>query len=146
LLADDVHVGVAVAVTDGLIAPAILDCAGLGVLMISRRLRDLANRARIGKLRVDEINQPTFTISNLGMYEVSRFTAILNPPQVAILATGTVEQRAVVVDGVVVPGSVIAMTLSADHRAIDGIAAAQFLATVRRGLEMPSGLDWGTAG
>jgi pyruvate dehydrogenase E2 component (dihydrolipoamide acetyltransferase) len=80
------------------------------------------------------------------MYEVSRFTAILNPPQVAILATGTVEQRAVVVDGVVVPGSVIAMTLSADHRAIDGIAAAQFLATVRRGLEMPSGLDWGTAG
>ncbi len=64
----------------------------------------------------------------------------------AILATGTVEQRAVVVDGVVVPGSVIAMTLSADHRAIDGIAAAQFLATVRRGLEMPSGLDWGTAG
>jgi len=146
LLADEVHVGVAVAVADGLIAPAILDCAGLDVLMISRRLRDLADRARIGKLRVDEINQPTFTISNLGMYEVSRFTAILNPPQVAILATGAAEQRAVVVDGVVVPGSVMAMTLSVDHRAIDGIAAAQFLATVRRGLEMPSGLEWGTAG
>lgn len=77
---------------------------------------------------------------------MSRFTAILNPPQVAILATGTVEQRAVVVDGVVVPGSVIAMTLSVDHRAIDGIAAAQFLATVRRGLERPSGLEWGIAG
>jgi pyruvate dehydrogenase E2 component (dihydrolipoamide acetyltransferase) len=90
------------------------------------------------------MNQPTFTISNLGMYEVSRFTAILNLPQVAILATGAAEQRAIVVDGLVVPATVMAMTLSADHRAIDGVAAAQFLAMVRRGLETPSGLKWGT--
>ncbi len=142
-LADAVNVGVAVAVDDGLVAPAVLDCAQLDVLTISRRLRDLVGRARTGTLRVDEINQPTFTISNLGMHEVSRFTAILNPPQVAILATGAAEQRAVVVDGVVVPGTVMAMTLSADHRAIDGVAAARFLATVRRGLETPSGLEWG---
>jgi len=75
---------------------------------------------------------------------VSRFTAILNPPQVAILATGAAEQRAIVVDDLVVPGTVMAMTLSADHRAIDGVVAGQFLAMVRRGLESPSGLKWGT--
>ena len=143
-LADGVHVGVAVAVDDGLIAPAVLDCAELDVLTISRRLRDLADRARTGRLRVDEMNEPTFTISNLGMYEVSRFTAILNPPQVAILATGAAEQRAIVVDGLVVPGTVMAMTLSADHRAIDGVVAGRFLAMVRHGLETPSGLKWGT--
>jgi len=143
-LADGVHVGVAVAVDDGLIAPAVLDCAELDVPTISRRVRDLVDRARSGKLRVDEMNEPTFTISNLGMYEVSRFTAILNPPQVAILATGAAEQRAVVVDGAVVPGTQIAMTLSADHRAVDGVAAGRFLATMRRELEAPSGLDWGT--
>ena len=90
------------------------------------------------------MNEPTFTISNLGMYEVSRFTAILNPPQVAILATGAAEQRAIVIDGVVVPGTVMAMTLSADHRAIDGVVAGRFLAMVRHGLEAPSGLKWGT--
>ena len=143
-LVDGVHVGVAVAVDDGLIAPAVLDCAELDVLTISQRLRDLADRARAGRLRVDEMNAPTFTISNLGMYEVSRFTAIVNPPQVAILATGAAEQRAIVVDGVVVPGTVMAMTLSADHRAIDGVVAGRFLAMVRHGLEAPSGLKWGT--
>jgi len=139
---DEINVGVAVAVDDGLIAPALLDCAPLGIPEISRRLADLAGRARAGKLRVAEMNKPTFTLSNMGKFDVTGFTAILNPPQVGILATGTAAPRAVVVDGEVVVRTVMAMTLSADHRAVDGAYAAGFVGTVRQRLEDPSVLLW----
>lgn len=139
---DTVNVGVAVAVEDGLLAPALLDCGSLAIPTISTRLRDLAARARAGKLRVPEMNEPTFTLSNLGTYGVTDFTAILNPPQVAILATGRAEQRPVVEDGSIVARTTMTMTLSADHRAVDGAAAAGFIESVRRNLEAPSGLRW----
>ena len=140
VLVDDINVGVAIALDDGLIAPAILDSAGLSVTEIAGRLRDLARRAREGRLRAAETMGATFTVSNLGMYDVSSFVAIVNPPQVAILATGRTMPRPVVVDGDIVVRPVMTATLSADRRAIDGSDAARFLGLLKTRLEEPSGL------
>lgn len=140
VLVDDINVGVAIALDEGLIAPALLDCAGLGVTEISERLRDLSHRAREGRLRAAEMMGATFTVSNLGMYDVSSFAAIVNPPQVAILATGRTMSRPVVVDGDVVVRPVMTTTLSADHRAIDGVDAARFLGLFKARIENPSRL------
>lgn len=122
-----VHLGVAIALEDGLIAPAILNADALEVRAMSHALRDLAARARARRLKAAESSAATFTLSNLGMFEVSQFTAIINPPQVAILATGKVQQRAQVVDGEVVARSLVTGTVSADHRAVDGALVARFL-------------------
>jgi pyruvate dehydrogenase E2 component (dihydrolipoyllysine-residue acetyltransferase) len=136
-LVDAVNVGVAIALDDGLIAPALLGCERLGVEEIATALRDLVARTRAGRLRAPELTEATFTLSNLGMFAVSQFTAIVTPPQVAILATGRTEPRAMVRDGVIVARRTMNATLSADHRAVDGAGAARFLETLKGFVEAP---------
>jgi pyruvate dehydrogenase E2 component (dihydrolipoamide acetyltransferase) len=135
---DAINIGVAIALAEGLIAPAILDSGSLEPADLAGRLEDLVSRARVGRLRPDELSGPTFTLSNLGMFPVTSFAAIVPPPQVAILATGRAEQRAVVVDGVVVPRTMMTATISADHRAVDGAAAGAFLGTFKSLVESPA--------
>jgi pyruvate dehydrogenase E2 component (dihydrolipoamide acetyltransferase) len=132
-----VNVGVAIALDEGLIAPALLGCERLSVEQISDDLRDLVTRTRAGKLRAPELTDATFTLSNLGMFEVSQFTAIITPPQVAILAMGKTEPRAVVREGTVVARQTMTVTLSSDHRAVDGAGAARFLGTLKGLVEAP---------
>lgn len=139
-LIEDINIGVAIDIPDGLIAPAILDCRELNVPELSTRLRDLADRSKIGKLRAPEINDATFTLSNLGMFDISSFTAIVTPPQVAILATGRSLQRPCAVNGEVVIQTMMTASLSADHRAVDGAAAARFLTKFKQRLESPE--EW----
>jgi pyruvate dehydrogenase E2 component (dihydrolipoamide acetyltransferase) len=135
-----VHLGIAVALDDGLIAPALLDAQSLDIAGMAKALRDLAARARNGKLRARELTDATFTLTNLGAFDITDFAAIINPPQVAILATGRAEPRARVVDGQVVVRNVLRATLSADHRAIDGAIGARFLDRLKARLEVPA--DW----
>lgn len=135
---DAVNVGVAIAVDDGLIAPALLDCGSRDVDDIATGLADLTGRTRAGRLKAAEMTDATFTLSNLGMFEVSGFTAIVTPPQVAILATGRSYERPVVRGGEVVIRRIMQATLSADHRAVDGAGAARFLGTLKGLLEAPA--------
>ncbi|MFN2629891.1 MAG: 2-oxo acid dehydrogenase subunit E2 [Gaiellaceae bacterium] len=136
-----INVGVAVALDDGLIAPALIGCDALTTLEVSAALRDLVERARTGKLRGSELTDATFTLSNLGMFEVSAFAAIVTPPQVAILATGRA-YRVPRYDGDrLVPRLVLTATLSADHRAVDGAEAGRFMNTFKQALENPTLLD-----
>jgi len=136
----DVHVGVAVAVPDGLVVPVVRHADRKPVVEISAEVKDLAGRARDRKLRPEEFTGSTFSISNLGMYDVTEFTAIINPPESAILAVGAVRKVPVVVNDELAVGHRMKVTLSADHRVIDGALAAQFLAEVRRLLESPVSL------
>jgi pyruvate dehydrogenase E2 component (dihydrolipoamide acetyltransferase) len=137
LLKKRVHVGVAVALEQGLIVPVIRDADRRGILDIARESRRLAEAARTSKLKPEEFQGGTFSVSNLGMYEVEEFTAVINPPESAILAVGAIMPTPVVADGQVVVRDRMKMTLSADHRAIDGVQAAQFLREVKRLLEQP---------
>ncbi|NNM89239.1 MAG: pyruvate dehydrogenase complex dihydrolipoamide acetyltransferase [Phycisphaerae bacterium] len=132
-----VHLGVAVAVEDGLVVPVIRDAQLLSVFEISTRIRQLAELARSRKLKADQMTGGTFTISNLGMYGVREFQAIINPPEAAILAVGGTEPRPIVKNGQVVPGQVMSLSLSADHRVVDGAAAAEFLGELKTILENP---------
>jgi len=137
----DVHVGVAVTIPDGLITPVVRNADRKSVLDISREVKDLATRARERKLKPEEFMGSTFTISNLGMFGVTDFTAIINPPESAILAVGAVQRVAVVgEDDGIRPGHRMKVTLSSDHRVVDGAMAAQFLSEVRRLLENPVSL------
>lgn len=136
----DVSVGVAIATDGGLVAPALLDCRGSGLEEVNRALVDLVERARSGRVKGRELSGSTFTLSNLGMYDVTSFTAIINPPQVGILATGRIEERVVVSAGSPAVRRVMTATLSADHRAVDGAEAAIFLKSFRDLLEAPEGL------
>jgi pyruvate dehydrogenase E2 component (dihydrolipoamide acetyltransferase) len=136
---DAVNLGVAIAVDDGLIAPALLDCANRDVDDLAMGLADLTARTKAGRLKAPEMTDATFTLSNLGMFEVTQFTAIVTPPQVAILATGRGYERPVVRDGQVVVRRVLQATISADHRAVDGAGAARFLGTLKDLLESPAG-------
>jgi pyruvate dehydrogenase E2 component (dihydrolipoyllysine-residue acetyltransferase) len=133
----DVNVGVAVAMAEGLIVPVVRNADRKSVIDISREVKELAGRARDRKLKPEEFSGGTFTVSNLGMFDVTEFTAIINPPESAILAVGAVQAQPVVVDGQVRPGHRMRVTQSSDHRVIDGALAAQFLAEVRRLLENP---------
>lgn len=135
-----VDIAVAVSFEGGLITPIIryADFKNLG--QISVEVRNLVKKAREGKLEPKEYRGGSFTISNLGMYGISEFTAIINPPQSAILAVGSIEDVPVVKDGLVVPGKVLKFTLSSDHRIIDGAEAANFLKTIRKYLENPASL------
>jgi pyruvate dehydrogenase E2 component (dihydrolipoamide acetyltransferase) len=142
---DAVNLGVAIAVDDGLIAPALLDCARRDVDDLAMGLGDLTARTRAGRLKAPEMTDATFTLSNLGMFEVSQFTAIVTPPQVAILATGRGYERPVVHDGQVVVRRVMQATISADHRAVDGAGAARFLSTLKELVEAPGGWAPGAA-
>jgi pyruvate dehydrogenase E2 component (dihydrolipoamide acetyltransferase) len=131
------HLGIAVALDGGLITPVLRDCDAKPLARIAVEARDLAERARGGKLRAAEMTGATFSISNLGMYDVEEFSAIINPPEGAILAVGSVLQKPVVEDGEVRVGRRMKMTVSCDHRVMDGAMGARFLQDVKRLLEEP---------
>jgi pyruvate dehydrogenase E2 component (dihydrolipoamide acetyltransferase) len=131
---DAVNLGVAIDLGDGLIAPALLGCEAKGVERIAADLRDLVARSKAGRLRAPEISEGTFTLTNLGMLGVTSFVAIITPPQVATLATGATEPRAVVRGGQVVVRRIMSATLSSDHRAVDGAGAARVLADLQERL------------
>lgn len=135
---DAINIGVAIALDDGLIAPALLDCRERSIGDLAAGLAELVARTKAGRLRAPEIGAGTFTLSNLGMFDVTQFTAIITPPQVAILATAKTAERPVVRDGAVVIRRVMRATLSSDHRAVDGVGAARFLATLKGLLESPA--------
>lgn len=132
-----VHLGMAVAVDDGLITPVIFDADRKGLRQIAEEARALAGRARERRLKPEEYTGSTFSVSNLGMYGIDHFTAIINPPEAGILAIGGIEPRPVVVDGQVIVRRRMRVTMSCDHRVIDGATGARFLQTVRRLLEVP---------
>jgi pyruvate dehydrogenase E2 component (dihydrolipoamide acetyltransferase) len=133
-----IDIAVAVSVPTGLITPIVrhTDFKNLG--QISQEVKLLASRARDGKLQREEYAGGSFTVSNLGMFGISEFSAIINPPQAAILAIGGLEDKAIVKEGQIVPGKTMKLTLSADHRVLDGTDAAKFLKTVQKYLESPS--------
>lgn len=133
-----VHVGVAVAIEDGLITPVIRDADAKGVAQIGAEVRELAGRAREKRLQPDEYTGASFSISNLGMFGIDEFTAIINPPEAGILAVGRVEEKPVVVDGAVVVRPRMRVTMSCDHRVVDGATGARFLQTLRGYLEEPA--------
>ena len=132
-----VNVGVAVAMDDGLIVPVVHDADTATLADIATRTRDLAQRGRTGRLKPDEFSGGTFTISNLGMYGIDHFTAVVNPPEAAILAVGAGTQTPVVRDGQVVVRTIIKLTLTSDHRVLDGATAAAFLRDLKTALENP---------
>lgn len=133
-----IDIAVAVSIDGGLITPIVRNADFKNLGEISTEVRDLAERARQGKLAPQEYKGGSFTLSNLGMFGVTRFTAIINPPQSAILAIGAVLDQPLVKEGTLVAGKVLNLTLSCDHRSVDGAAAAQFLKTVKELLEKPS--------
>ena len=132
-----VHLGMAVATDDGLIVPVIWDADRKRMSDISREAKELARRARDRKLKPEEFTGSTFSVSNLGMFGIDQFTAIINPPEAGILAIGTSEEKLVVVDGEPVVRSRVRVTMSCDHRVIDGAVGAKFLQTLRRLIENP---------
>ncbi|HYT51849.1 MAG TPA: dihydrolipoamide acetyltransferase family protein [Gaiellaceae bacterium] len=131
------NVGIAVAVPKGLVVPVIRSCERLSIAEIAAARAEVVGRAREGKLTQQDLEGGTFTISNLGMYGIERFIAVLNPPQAAILAVGTIEDKVVAADGQPAVRPRMEITLTADHRAIDGATGAEFLATVKQFLEEP---------
>ncbi len=131
------HIGIAVALEQGLITPVLRDCDVKALGRIAVESRDLADRARGGKLRAQEISGATFSISNLGMFDVEEFSAIINPPEGAILAVGSVLQKPVVDDGEIRIGRRMKMTISCDHRVMDGAMGARYLQDLKRLLEEP---------
>ena len=131
------NIGIAVAVPHGLVVPVIRSCERLTIPEIAAARADVVSRTRDGKLRAEDLDGGTFTISNLGMYGVERFIAVLNPPQAGILAVGAIEERAVVVDGDLEIQPRMDMTLTIDHRSVDGATASEFLATLKSFLEEP---------
>jgi len=133
--ASSVNLGIAIALDDGLVAPALLRANELDVEATATKLRDLIERARASRLRPAETTDGTFTLSNLGMFGVSAFTAIVTPPQVAILAVARPVERWLSKDGRPVRASIMTATLSADHRVLDGIDAAKFLETFKHAIE-----------
>ena len=137
-----VHLGMAVAVEDGLITPVIRDAQLKSLREISAESRDYAARARERKLKPEEYTGATFSVSNLGMFDIEHFTAIINPPEAGILAIGSIAQVPAVVNGQVVPRRRMRMTMSCDHRVIDGATGAKFLQTLTLLLENPLALVW----
>jgi pyruvate dehydrogenase E2 component (dihydrolipoamide acetyltransferase) len=137
LLWDTVDIAVAVALEDGLITPIVKDADRKGLATIANETKDLAARARAGKLKLEEFQGGTFSISNLGMFGVRDFAAVINPPHGGILAVGAGEQRPVVKNGALAIATVMSCTLSCDHRAVDGAVGAQFLAAFKKLVEDP---------
>ena len=135
-----VHVGVAVAIEDGLITPVVRNAHLKGILQIGAEVRELAGRARLKKLMPEEYTGATFTVSNLGMFGIHDFTAIINPPEAGILAVGGIEQTPVVVDGEIVVQPRMRMTMSCDHRVIDGAQGSRYLQTLKSMLEEPTAI------
>jgi pyruvate dehydrogenase E2 component (dihydrolipoamide acetyltransferase) len=132
-----VNMGIAVALDQGLITIVVSDADRKSLAQIAREARDIINRAKNGKARPEEMQGSTFTVSNLGMFDVEEFVAIINPPEAAILAIGSVRDVPVVRDGQIVPGQTMKVTISADHRVTDGAEAARYLREVKKNLEEP---------
>ena len=132
-----VHLSMAVALDDGLITPVIRDCDRKSLGQIAREAKELTELARARRLKPEDYTGGTFSVSNLGMFDVEEFAAIINPPEAAILAVGTIKQQPVVVDGQLSIGHRMKVTLSGDHRAIDGATGAQFLQIIKRLIEQP---------
>ena len=135
-----INIAVAIAGEEGLIVPAILDCGGKTLRELSQMVKDLANRSASGTLNNQEYTGGTFAISNLGMFAVTGFLAIIHPPQSAVLAVGTVAEKPVVRDGELAVANIMNATISADHRIVDGVEGAEFIVEVKRLLENPMGL------
>ena len=134
---NEVHLGMAVAVEDGLITPVVRNADQKSLSQISVEARALADKARRRQLKPDEYTGATFSVSNLGMFDIDQFTAVINPPEAGILAVGTVVEKPVVVEGQVVPRKRLRLTMSCDHRVIDGATGAAFLKTLKQMLENP---------
>lgn len=134
---DHIHVGVAVAVEDGLVVPVVKFTDTKGIAQIGAEIKDLAGRAREKKIQPDEMVGGTFAVSNLGMYGIEDFTSIINPPNGCILSVGQIKQTPVVKNGEIVPGNVMKLSLSCDHRVVDGAVGSAFLKTLKEFLENP---------
>jgi pyruvate dehydrogenase E2 component (dihydrolipoamide acetyltransferase) len=132
-----VHLGVAVATDDGLIVPVVFDADQKSMRQISAEVKELAKLARERRLKPEQYTGSTFSVSNLGMYGIDQFTAIINPPETGILAVGRAEDKAIVVDGQIVIRKRLRLTMSCDHRAVDGAVGARFLQTLGRMIENP---------
>lgn len=141
-LLKQVHIGVAVALPDGLIVPVIRDAGQKGLSQIAAELTEKTGRARLGRLTLADVSGGTFTLSNLGPFGIEAFTAILNPGQTGILAVGAAQPEPVIVSEQVVIHKVMHLNLAVDHRVVDGAQAAQFMATLKNGLENPVLLLW----
>ncbi|HHE04746.1 MAG TPA: hypothetical protein ENL19_01630, partial [candidate division WOR-3 bacterium] len=134
---ESVNISLAVAVEGGLLTPTVLECEKKSIEQISKDAKVLIEKARNKKLRAREQMSGVFTITNLGMFGIEEFSAIINPPQSMILAVGAIRDKAIVKQGQIVPGKRMKMTLSVDHRALDGAMAAVFLDNLRKTLENP---------
>jgi pyruvate dehydrogenase E2 component (dihydrolipoamide acetyltransferase) len=139
-LKQEVHIGLAVAIEEGLVVPVIHEADTLSLGQLARQRRELTAKAQAGRLRPQDISDGTFTISNLGMYNVDAFNAIINQPQAAILAVGRISERVVPVHSQPAVQPMMVLTLSCDHRAVDGARGAQFLDTIATLIEEPLGL------
>jgi pyruvate dehydrogenase E2 component (dihydrolipoamide acetyltransferase) len=133
-------VGVAVALDFGLITPIVFGAEGKGLAIISNEIKSLAERAKTKKLKPSEYEGGGFSVSNLGMFGIKDFTAVINPPQAAILAVGAGEMRPIVKDGVLKTANIMTVTLSCDHRVIDGATGARFLQAFKGFIEEPSSM------
>ncbi|MDH3796936.1 MAG: 2-oxo acid dehydrogenase subunit E2 [Flavobacteriaceae bacterium] len=132
-----IHMGVAVAVDDGLVVPVLKFADQMSLMQINASVKDLAGRARTKKIKPDEMEGSTFTVSNLGMFGILEFTSIINQPNSAILSVGAIVEKPVVKDGAIVVGNTMKLTLACDHRTVDGATGAQFLQTLRAFIENP---------
>jgi pyruvate dehydrogenase E2 component (dihydrolipoyllysine-residue acetyltransferase) len=133
----DINIGVAVAVEDGLLVPVINHADMKSLAQINVEVKELAEKAKMKKLQPPEMQGNTFTISNLGMFGIEEFTAIINPPDACILAVGGIIEKPIIKDGAIVPGNMMKVTLSCDHRVVDGATGAKFLQTIKSILEEP---------
>jgi len=140
-LHDHVNMGIAIAVNDGVVAAVIANAHAASLAEIAAHRRDVAERARARKLRPADIADATFTISNLGMHHVDQFSAIITPPQAAILAVGSIAERVVAVEGKPAVRTMMSLTLSCDHRAVDGARAAMFLNDLAGAIREPEKLS-----
>lgn len=137
IIHEDINIGVAVAVQDGLLVPVIHNADRKSLSFINQEVKTLAGKAKEKKLQPQEMTGNTFTISNLGMFDIDEFTAIINPPDACILAVGSIATKPIVKNGAIVVGNVMKVTLSCDHRVVDGATGAQFLGTLKGMLENP---------
>jgi pyruvate dehydrogenase E1 component beta subunit len=135
-----INIGVAVSLDEGLIVPVVKDAHAKGIATIGQEVRDLADRARKGQLKPDEYSGGSFTVSNLGMHEITLFQAVINPPEVAILAVGAIRDTPIVENGQIVAGKQMYLTISVDHRVVDGSVAAVFMQELKRLLQTPLAL------
>jgi pyruvate dehydrogenase E2 component (dihydrolipoamide acetyltransferase) len=138
LLHESVNMGIAVSLPEGLIVPVLRDADRKGLIQIAREARELAEKAREGTLGVDEVTGGTFTISNVSMLGMDGFTPILRPPETGILGVGRVQEKPIVRDGEITIGSMMFLSLTFDHRVLDGAPAMEFLRTVARNLQHPN--------